>query len=444
MLKQFNMKLIKPHEHLLLAVSGGIDSMVMLHYLASKREEMDLQLSVAHMDHQKRVDSPNDYKLIADFCKNNSIQLYTRKLEHKDDENFHDYAHTKRYEFFAENVRKINADKIVLAHNANDNAETILMRIARGSSFEGYRGILSETKFQDIKIIRPMLRITKAEIKAYQEENSVAYNEDSSNKEDNYTRNRYRHHIMPLLEAENPKYLEKFTQFAEYQTKAYKLVEKITDMFVADHLIRYKNAFAYDVGSFLDIDQIVQIESIKRVVNKLTSNTLELSYTNIVDIIRLFSNEKPHVELTLSENLYVHKSYNLVHFENQKPSINDFSYSIEEYGEVILPDGSLLVVTQNPNKYYGIMYKLCYNNLDLIFPLTIRSRIEGDKIKTTGGTKKLKDVFINEKIPMKTRNILPIILDNNQNILWIPRIFKAKTTGKKTMYLIYQEGKNDA
>jgi len=259
--------------------------------------------------------------------------------------------------------------------------------------------------------------ITKEDIKAYQEENSIAYNEDSSNEEDNYTRNRYRHHILPLLAAENPKYLEKFNQFADYQTKAYKLVEKMTDFYISDHMIRYKNALAFDVGSFLDADQIVQIESIKYVVNKLTANTIELSYTNIMDIVKLFYNEKPHVELLLSENLYIHKSYNLVYFENKKPAINDFSYTIEEYQEIILPDGSLLVVTENPNKYYGIMFKLCYNNLDLIFPLTVRTRIEGDKIKTTAGTKKLKDVFINEKIPMKTRNVLPIVLDKNQNIL---------------------------
>jgi len=438
------MKLIKPYEHLLLAVSGGVDSMVMFHYLATQAEALHIKLSVAHMDHQKREDSPLDHKLIADVCKKYSINLYTKKLEKNEADNFHDYAHLKRYEFFAETARKILADKIVLAHNANDNAETILMRLARGSSFEGYRGILAETKFQDIKVIRPMLKITKEDIKAYQEENSIAYNEDSSNEEDNYTRNRYRHHILPLLAAENPKYLEKFNQFADYQTKAYKLVEKMTDFYISDHMIRYKNALAFDVGSFLDADQIVQIESIKYVVNKLTANTIELSYTNIMDIVKLFYNEKPHVELLLSENLYIHKSYNLVYFENKKPAINDFSYTIEEYQEIILPDGSLLVVTENPNKYYGIMFKLCYNNLDLIFPLTVRTRIEGDKIKTTAGTKKLKDVFINEKIPMKTRNVLPIVLDKNQNILWIPRIFKSKTTGKKTMYVIYQEGKNNA
>ncbi len=444
MLNKFNMSLIEENDFLLLAVSGGIDSMVLLHYLFGKAEEMNLTIAVAYLDHMKRRDSHLDKELIEATCNKLSVDCYSGELEINIEENFHDYAHMKRYDFFAETAKEIGAKKVVLAHNANDNAETILMRLTRGSSFEGYRGILPETEYKGVKIIRPLISVSRSDIEEYQKYYNVQFNEDSSNSEDFYTRNRYRHHVMPFLENENPKVFDKFLQFSIYQDKAYQLIEKTTDVFLADNLIKYKDSYALDTNAFNLADPIVKIESIKKIVNQKTDNTVELTFTNISDIIRILENDKPHVELSLGENLFIHKSYNLVYFRNQKPSSRDFSFVIDHPQNVELPDGGLVIITKNPNKYYGIMYKLCYNNLDFTFPLTIRNRLDGDRLKTSTGTKKLKDVFINKKVPMNVRDSLPIVLDKDQEILWIPDIFEAKSTGDDILYIIYQEGKENA
>jgi len=438
------MNLIERNDHLLLAVSGGIDSMVLLQYLSSQAKEMNLTLSVAHLDHQKRKESFLDCQLVTDVCQKLSIACYSEKLDMNDTENFHDYAHVKRYDFFASTAKKIGANKIVLAHNADDHAETIVMRLVRGSSFEGYRGILPVSNYQDLLVIRPMLRVSRTEIIEYQSQNHVPYNEDGSNQEDRYTRNRYRHHVMPFFEQENPRYLDKFNQFSDYIDKAYQLIEKLANAFLADNLIKYKDSYAMDIFAFNQIDEIIKIETLKRIVNRLTENQLELSYTNIKDILKLFNNEKPHVELSLSETLFIYKSYNMVYFQKEKTQSNQFHHVIYGLQEIHLPDGALFVITTNPNKYYGNIYKLCYNNLDLIFPLVVRNRIDGDKINTTSGTKKLKDIFINKKIPMETRNNLPVVLDRQQEIIWVPDIYKAKSNGDQVLYLIYQEGKEDA
>lgn len=444
MLKNFDTNLIHQNDHLLLAVSGGIDSMVMLHYLGRLTKEMSLTLTVVHLDHQKRKESFLDCQLVSDTCEKLSIACYTEKLPPYEGENFHDYAHQKRYEFFLKTARAVGANKIVLAHNADDLAETVLMRLVRGSSFEGYRGMLKATAFQGFPVIRPMLDIPRSDIVEYQKQYSVAYNEDQSNVKDDYTRNRYRHHVMPLIEKENPRYREKLAQFSEYQALAFDLVERLAETYLARHLHLLEDALSLDVSSFCALDGIVQLEVIKRVVNRLTKNTVELSFINLKDIRHLFDSEKPHMEWSLATNLYIHKSYDKVHFRKEKPSFDDYRYVVDEPQEVPLPDGSLVIMTTNPNKYYGIMYKLCYNNLDLIFPLVIRSRLDGDRVQTASGTKKLKDLLIDKKVPMTTRNSVPVILDNQGRILWVPRIHKATSSGNQTLYIIYQEGNKDA
>jgi len=444
LLENFNQKLIEHNDSLLLAVSGGIDSMVMLHYIQMISESLNLKLSVAHLDHLKRKESSLDKNLVKTICDSLDIDFYSEDLEPNNQENFHDYAHVQRFEFFLKIANKIGANKVVLAHNANDNAETILMRLVRGSSFEGYRGILEENNYKNIRIIRPLIHVSRKEITEYQKKYNVSYNEDKSNTTDHYTRNRYRHHILPLLDKENPKYLDKINQFSEYQTMAYDLIERLTNQFLDNNLIEQQDDLMLPVNIFNMLDEIIKIESLKKIINLKTNNNLELSYQNLKDIKALFENKKPHVELQISNMLYIYKSYNLIHFLNSKPDSQDFKYVIDEPKSVILPDGSLVIITKYPNKYYGNTYKLCYNNLDLIFPLTIRNRVNGDKIITDSGTKKLKDIFINKKIPMETRNTIPIVLNNKNEIVWIPKIHEIKTDGENILYLIYQEGKNHA
>lgn len=440
MLDSFKTNLIDPNDHLLLAVSGGVDSMVLLHYLQEYSKTNPLKLAVAHLDHQKRPESAMDCEFVKQACKQYSIPCYTDKLTEMSRGNFHNNARKTRYDFFVEIANEIGADKIVLAHNANDNVETILMRLNRGSSFEGYRGILPRTYYKDIEIIRPLLSVSRLEIMNYKELHKVDFVSDSSNEEDSYTRNRYRHHILPFLESENPKYLEKFEQFSSYQTKAYHLIETLSNSYLQKHVKEDKDSLMIDITSFRDLEDILKMEVIKQIVNLQTDNAVELHHTNINDIIHLCLNDKSHVELHLDEKLHIFKSYNIVSFTSTNKEHFDYEYLIHECKEIKLPDNALVIITKYPNKYYGIIYKLCYNNLDLIFPLKVRNRRNGDKIFTDSGTKKIKDVFINKKIPLNIRNNVPILLNKMNEIIWIPNVYKAKTEGNEELYIIYQEG----
>lgn len=440
MLDNFNTSLIEENDSLLLAVSGGIDSMVMLHYLNEVKKTYNIKIAVATFDHQKRKESFLDCRLVEMACKKLFIKCYTGILKEDSDENFHDFARAKRYEFFVKTAKEIGANKIVLAHNSNDNAETILMRLTRGSSFEGYRGILPKTTYQNLIVIRPFLDVSREEIEEYQKSNNIEYNEDKSNQEDHYTRNRFRHHVLPLLEQENPRYLNKFKQFSEYMTSAYELIEKLANEFLKKSVNTDNSIYEIDVLEFNELEDIIQIDVIKKAVNLKTNNSVELNYKNIQDIRGLFTNLKPNLELPLNEKLYIYKSYNSVYFGDSKTKIEDYQYIIDKPQDVILPNGDLVIITKKPNKYYDNMTELCYNNLDFVFPITVRNRRNGDKIKTTSGTKKLKDIFINNKIPLDKRQHTPIFLNKNQEIIWIPKFYDKETSGIHKLYLIYQEG----
>lgn len=438
MIKGFNKNLIHQNDSLLLAVSGGIDSMVMLDIIVKLKKEMNLKLYVAHVDHQKRSSSKDDRDFVVDTAKYLDIPYFVESLEEDYEDNFHDYAHRKRYDFFYRLAKENNIDKIVLAHNANDNAETILMRLNRGSSFEGYRGILEVSEYKGVKIIRPLIKTSRADIEVYQQANLIPFQNDPSNDMDDYTRNRYRHHLLPILENENPKYLEKFSQFSYYQGLGYELIESLSEDFLKDIVIT--DCVSLNLNKVLKLHKIIQIEVIKRIINRLTDNQVELAFVNVMDILSLLENEKPHVEFEIEDKIYVYKSYQNIIFQTFKYQTKDFCEIIDGFKEMTLPNGYFVDITKNANKNYGFLYKLCYNNLDLIFPLTVRNRRDGDRIKLKSGSKKLKDVFIDKKIPKQDRDTLPIFVDKNDEIIYIPGIFKKDTLGDNELYICVRKG----
>ncbi|MFW5889153.1 MAG: tRNA lysidine(34) synthetase TilS [Bacillota bacterium] len=434
MLKNFNKNLINKNDKLVLAISGGIDSMVLFNYLIKLKPDLNLDLTVVHVDHQKRIDSSEDAKFVKNQAKLHNIPCYIFELESKEQVNFHNYAHKKRYEYFLEIANKVNAEKIVLAHNLNDLAETILMRLNRGSSFEGYRGILEKVKYKNKTIIRPLLATAKADIIAYQKKYNIAYREDSSNKENAYTRNRFRHDIFPKLKQENPQYLEKFQQFSNYQTMAYELIDDLTNNFIKS-LKLDKNEITINKKKFLKQKKIIQFESIKKIINFLTDNKIELSFTNLNDIIDLIKNDKPNIQLKIEQFLYIYKSYDKISFKREENKVETFNLVVDDFNKYYINDKYEIIITKNIIKNYDYMYKLCYNNLDSVFPFTIRNRRPGDRLDINIGTKKLKDFFIDKKLEINKRNSLPIMVNKDNEIFYIPGFFKLKSFGDKQLYI---------
>ncbi|QWB99916.1 tRNA lysidine(34) synthetase TilS [Mycoplasmatota bacterium] len=434
MIKNFNNNLIEKGDHLVLSVSGGLDSMVLLDYIYKLKKDDQLTLHVAHIDHKKRQTSHKDADFVKIICESLKVPFYLYEIDDEDYDNFHDFAHKKRYNFLYHVAKQVRASKIVLAHHQDDLAETILMRLVRGSSFEGYRGILDRTFYKDMEIIRPFLNVPKSVLKAYQMDSQVKYREDESNQENLYTRNRFRHKIMPLLENENPKYLDKFSQFSDYQDKAYAFIYQHAQSYF--HTLNLsKDKIMFNTESFKKEYDIIQMEVLKLIINHLTDNSLELSYQNILDIIELINNTKSHVQFEIKDHLYVYKNYQKISVQTYEESANDYEYLIDDFGNYTINKDLVVNLSKKPNKNYDYIYELCYNNLDLVFPIIIRNRRPGDRLNIKIGTKKLKDFFIDKKVPMIERNRLPLIINKNSEILYIPGLFKLNTSGTNSIYI---------
>jgi len=434
--------LVSDHDRIVVAVSGGIDSMVLLDLLVSLRDRRKLELFVAHVDHQKRKASPEDARFVETRCASYGIPFVSMRLDPTGEGNFHDRARKARYAFFRDVAHKFGATKIALAHQADDQAETILMRIVRGTGLAGYAGIPERSRCDGIELIRPLLHVSRAEIAAYQAEHDILFRVDESNAEDHYTRNRFRHRLMPEIARENPRYLQKFAQFAAYVDEAHAVVRRLAEEFAATSLQVDTNRVGFSATAFRSLEPAIRKEVVKRGFDRLTNDAEELSHVQMLSAIAIVLSDKPRGAYDLPGGCRIEKNYDAVAFVRATDAHPPFSIPIPGFGRFGMPDGSTLSVQAKPDDIDGIRIELCYNNLDFIFPMTLRTRKNGDRIAFAYGTKKLKDLFIDRKLPMDERNRMALLIGTTGEVLWIPGLnIKATTpTGRESIYITYTRG----
>lgn len=433
--------LIMHHDKLVVATSGGMDSMVLLHFLHELQPKLQLKLVVAHVNHHTRPATDSEEAFVKQISTLYGLPFESYHFQHDYQTNFHDTSRLARMAFFQAVAKKHHCEKIVLAHHADDLAETILMRISRGSSFHGYAGMQAKTKLDEWTIIRPFLHVAKADILAYQAKHQIEYMEDESNQADTYTRNRFRHHIIPLIRNENPAYVEKFNQFSTYIQEASELIHNLAVQFVQDNVSFQKDSAKLLIPVFCKLERGIQRAVLVEIIGLLSNHTVEVSFTQMNELLQLSLDQKPKKEIDIDEELIVLKSYDWLSFHQHKPDYPTYEYQISAFTELDLPNGAHLSISQNNSNLRGKIVELWYNDLDLIFPLTIRNRRMGDKISFPYGTKKLKDLFIEKKVPHALREELPLVYSPNGTLLWIPSYYQNdNTSGRNPLFLAYWKG----
>lgn len=407
---------------IVIGVSSGIDSMVLFDLLKNH------DIVVAHINHNIRPESDYEQEYLKDYCMQKSIPFETITLKYSDSEledNFQLVARNKRYDFYNEVLAKYDADLLALAHHGDDLVETVLMSMARGTSLKGLIGFSAESEVNNLKIIRPLIKNSKDEILSYAESNELIYFEDLSNKSNKYTRNRYRNTMLPFLKNETK----------NIHSKILSLSEDLADVY--DYLM-------IDVNRFIDSERSVKAfqllhKAIQREIIATLLKQKNITYnTNLLnEIITILNSSEPNSRIHLPNNLIVLREYDKFTIQVAQ-EIGEFEIIINSFGNYILPNGDEILVGEKKSNFHTSSYKLCYNNT--VFPITIRNRRNGDKIKLPFGTKKLKSLFIDLKIPIKDRNNQPIILHDNE-IIWIPGIKKTVTEDSdKFVYLNYKKG----
>lgn len=409
-----------------IAVSGGPDSMSLLHYINSLKKEFDLTVVCAHVNHNVRKESASEKEYLEKYCDLNGIVFESMIIEEYGEDNFHNEARSKRYRYFEEVVKKYNSKYLFTAHHADDLIETILMRIARGSTIHGYAGFSKVVNMGDYLIVRPFIEYTKEELINYCNKNKIKFAQDASNEKDVYTRNRYRKYVLPFLKSEDPNIHEKFMKFSKTLFMYDEYINKQLDLVIDDV---YKQDII-NIDKFLNLDNILQNKLINRVLEAIYQDDLMLiTDIHVSLIINLIHASKPNAYIYLPNNVKAVRNYEFLSFvyEEEKPN----SYDVEILGHVNLPNGKNIEIIDDTTDTSNFVCRL--SSSDVTFPLHVRTRIIGDKMEVKGmiGRKKINDIFIDEKISLIERDMWPIVVDSNNKIVWLPGLKKSKNDRSK-------------
>lgn len=419
--------LIQDRDRIVVAVSGGPDSMGLLHALLEyrNRNQKDIALYAAHVNHHTRPgENEAESALVQRFCEQAGVPFRLFHYYFNGEENFQDEARRFRYEVFKRYAREVGANKIALAHHLDDQAETVLFKLLRGSNFIGYSGMKAQTTVgEELTIIRPLLGVTKETIIAYCDEYSVPYVLDPSNASTQYTRNKLRHWIIPKLKEIQPDAVMKMEQFRiQLEEVGYFLDEMATDHF--DRLVtRSPESLSLPVRELLGLPLAIVRLVLTKAINALTDE-VELSFIKQNALIDNLRNPKPNITMDLGQGYEAVKAYDTLLFRKKK-EIRPYLMALDAFKQYELPNGTILTVKKVKEKLKINRNRLilCYNNS--MWPLFVRSPKPGDRIKTKVGHKKLNRIFINAKIPKYQRDVWPVVTDQEDRILWVVGLEKS-------------------
>ncbi len=453
---------LKEHSTIVVGVSGGPDSLALLYYLLEKREEKELKIVVAHVDHMFRGDeSYKDLQFVEKLCQKigvicETIRINVSQYQQQYGMNAQVAARECRYAFLERIMRKYGALYVALGHHGDDQVETILMRLVRGSTPKGYAGIAVKRPFHNGYLIRPLLAVTKEEINAYCNRLGITPRMDPSNEKEVYTRNRLRKHVLPYLKEENSHVHEKFQNFsmlmqedeAYLQELAFEKMNKVITKKSNKHIV-------LSIPAFESMPMPLQRRGIQLILNYLYEYKIpsSLSSIHIDKVIAFFKRTQPSGSLDFPSDLKIVRTYEECSFRFKQEIVFPFSQVLSVPGAVTLANGDELVAEVNeeiPSNMNETVFVAKYN--DISYPLHIRSRENGDRMSIQGmsGTKKIKAIFIEAKVPKEKREEWPIVCDARGNIIWVPLLKRSAfaishgTTDKDKYMIIHYKSKESS
>ncbi len=413
--------LLSKEKTIVIGLSGGPDSMCLLNLILSLNKKT--KIICAHINHNIREESKEELKFIEDYCKQKDLILETTTFEKKSSNQ--DYneleLREKRYQYFEKIITKYKADYLFTAHHGDDLVETILMRLTRGSNLKGYSGFQIETPKKGYKIIKPLIFMTKEEVSNYNKENNIPSVNDHTNDEDNYTRNRYRHTVLPFLKGENKNVHLKYLKFSRELMSYYNYVDNVVSKEISNRF----NKNILNIKDFTRLDKLIQTKLIEYLLDTQYETNLYLVSDKHVDmILNVINNPRPNIEINLPDNLRITKSYDKLKVTRTKQKKKEYKILIRE--ETDLPNNKKITIIKDTDKNSNDYIRL--NSKEITLPLYVRNRIEGDRmcVKNMESPKKIKDIFINSKLSKEERENQPIVVDSLGNVIWLPGLKKSK------------------
>ncbi|SEB20185.1 tRNA(Ile)-lysidine synthase [Thalassobacillus cyri] len=431
-------QMLKPEQTVLVAVSGGPDSMALLHYFTTIRKRWKLRLIAVSVDHGLRGEaSAEDLKYVEEMSRQwniefigTSIDVHTYKKQNH--LNTQQAARTLRYRFFHQQMEEKKADVLALGHHGDDQAETIVMRLVRGANPVGLTGIPVTREFAGGKIIRPFLGIPKESILTYCEDHRIEPREDASNQDTKYTRNYFRHKILPLLKEENPKLVEHLWKLSQVVKEDQEYLEREAEKLLEQAVDFEKNPkkVSFSISAFKAFPIALQRRSFHLILNYLyDGNSEDFSYIHEEQFFDFLTRNIANAKLDWPGGLWLQRNYERItlHFGDPEKPV-PYRSTLDIGDTYRLPDGSELsakVVSGNHLREDTWTFTCDLTHVEL--PLIVRTRRAGDRMTWKGmeGSKKIKDIFIDHKIPKELRDSWPVITDQTGKILWLVGLKKS-------------------
>jgi tRNA(Ile)-lysidine synthase len=422
-------RLTEPGETICVAASGGPDSTALLTALFALKDNLKINLSVCHVNHGLRgAESDGDMYFVQKLAKSLSIPCVTARVDVKKHQlavggSVQSSARELRYLAFDRILRKKAADKIATAHTADDNAETVLLNLVRGSGTAGLSGIPRQ---RNKTIIRPLLGLRKAELMAYLDANGTAHRIDVSNESDKYARNRIRHNLVPLLEKDfNPAIVESLCKTAEIMSETRDFIEQQAGVIFLDVAKKTgENGFSINRAYMAPLHPALQREIIRIALTVLGRGLADISFEHTENIRRLALNSRDGEE-TLLHRVRISVAHGVVYFL-RSPSARpaEFSHPFPKLGSVSLKETGCTVTVDDvdaPPAEFDPAYNTVYLDADAVpKEAVLRNRRDGDIFQPIGapGHMKLKKFLIGRQIPRWERDSLTLLAGANE-ILWV-------------------------
>ena len=419
--QEIDIDLKKP---LIVSVSGGVDSMVLLDFL----RRMNLNIVVVHFNHQQRENSVKEAELVKEYTEKHHIPFNYYKLTINSSD-FQNRARILRHRHLEEVAHRLKTPYIVTAHHLDDLLETVLISLTRGANILGHAGMRQVTEIGEFIYVKPFLYHEKEELIDYANRNRVPFMEDESNYLTDYLRNRYRLTLIPIMKQENQNLLQAVKNYNLQLVAAYDAIREQSINFLEERE-------TINIPRYRFLSKAVQEDVIAYLLEK---NKVNINYRLIDRIRKVLLSKKPNQTVNLSNSYQMVKFYEKAEIKptsefyfkkirikeddpKSKVHLDEFSYSSKRVNTTAL------------------QVRITYDQIE--FPLWARNRLDGDILEYNYGRKKLKKFLIDEKIPMEERQNLWIITDNQDRILWIPNHYINQNLGTgRSLYITFYGGK---
>lgn len=422
--------LIEKDDKVVIGVSGGPDSMALLYILNDMKEELEFSIYVAHVNHGIRKEEADaDEEFVKNICLKLFLPFYSIKV------NMNQYAienkltseeagRVIRYDFFNKILVELGGGKIAVAHNKNDQAETLLMRFFRGTGLEGLRGM----EYKNVNVIRPLLDISREEIEEFCRDKNIAVRIDRTNLEPIYGRNRTRLEVIPyIIKNYNKGIVDTLNRTARLAQMDSEFIlgvveEKYKNLVVKESL----NSIVLYIDKLKNEHYSIKSRIIRRSIEKINGNLKGIEEKHINNIISLIDENATGKSINITNNIVIKTSYgNMIIQKENSSDINPYKYyfAVGDTIEVYELDSTITskVVSVNEIDIKQTNRFIKFFDYDKIRGgLYIRNRKDGDRFTPLGmsGSKKLKDFFIDEKVPRDERDRIPIVEDS-KGIIWV-------------------------